>query len=67
MPKRKLKVEEFNPRGNYRTVGTASTLRLKGKWLQQAGFPAGATVELTAISPGVIEIRIHPVSEVKEA
>jgi hypothetical protein len=36
--KRKLKIEE---RGDYFARKTVPTVRLKGKWLQAAGFPAG--------------------------
>jgi len=60
--KRKLKVEEFNPHGDYRKTGSASMIRIKGRWLQRLGFPAGSSVELTAISPGVLEIRLYPIN-----
>jgi hypothetical protein len=53
--KRKLTVEDF--KADY-AARPASILRLKGQWLRAAGFHPGATVELAAISPGVIEIRV---------
>ena len=53
--KRKLTVEEHG--GGYGRTA-ASTIRLKGQWLRSLGFPPGAKVELTAISPGVLEIRL---------
>lgn len=33
-------------------------LRLKGRWLMQAGFHPGAPVTVQSPSPGVLEIRI---------
>lgn len=55
MSKRTLKIEE---RGDYSERKTFPAVRLKGKWLQSAGFPAGKHLELTVISPGVIELRV---------
>ena len=55
MKKRTLKIEE---RGDYATRKTTPVVRLKGKWLQAAGFPAGKHLELTVIAPGVIELRV---------
>ena len=55
--KRKLKVEEFNPGAKYR-ANPATTIRLKGQWLQRAGFLPGQHVTLTVVSPGVIELRL---------
>jgi hypothetical protein len=51
---RRLQVEAFgrakdNPK---------SLLRIKGRWLRQAGFPPRAHVDLTVITPGVMEIRL---------
>ena len=54
--KRKLTVKEFG--GGYRRGTPASTIRLKGQWLRRLGFEPGAAVELTAVSPGVLEIRL---------
>lgn len=33
-------------------------VRLSGKWLQAAGFNPGTHLDLTVISPGVIELRV---------
>ena len=55
MSKRTLKIEE---RGDFYRKRTVPTVRLKGKWLQAAGFPAGRHLELTVISTGVIELRV---------
>lgn len=35
-----------------------SHLRFRGKWLAAAGFHPGMTVEVTTISPGVMELRV---------
>jgi len=55
MSKRKLKIEsharEYGRKGG-------SMIRIKGQWLTRAGFPPGASVELTVCSPGVIELRL---------
>ena len=60
--KRKLKIEsqvQDNGRADYqRKTRRVSVVRLKGKWLQAAGFPPGQHLELTVISPGVIELRV---------
>lgn len=53
--KRKLKIES---RGDYHAKKTTPIVRLKGKWLQAAGFPSGKHLELTVIAPGVIELRV---------
>lgn len=42
------------------TASVASAINLDANWLRAAGFAPGTVVELTAISPGVIEIRICP-------
>lgn len=59
-PIRILTIENFNPNGRI-AKSCASLLRLKGCWLRDAGFPAGAQVMVKNISPGVIELRV-PVS-----
>ena len=60
--KRRLKIEEQhqdNGRADYlRRSRRVPAVRLKGKWLQAAGFPPGQHLELTVISPGVIELRV---------
>lgn len=58
--KRKLRVEEFNPGCKYKAK-PAAQVRLKGQWLQAAGFPPGMTVLVTVISHGVIELRLQGV------
>lgn len=62
--KRKLRVEEHN--ASFGKI-PASTIRLKGHWLRKLGFAPGASVELTAISPGVLEIRLCGVAPVHHA
>ena len=52
---RRLKIEE---RGDYFKKQTIPTVRLKGKWLQAAGFPPGKHLTLTVIAAGVIELRV---------
>jgi hypothetical protein len=37
---------------------TFSGIRLKGRWLTAAGFPAGRTVMVSVVSPGVLELRV---------
>jgi hypothetical protein len=32
-------------------------IRLTGRWLERAGFPPGQRVEVTCVSPGMIELR----------
>ncbi len=55
MSKRTLKIEE---RGDYFRKQTIPTVRLKGKWLQAAGFAPGRYLTLTIIAQGVIELRV---------
>lgn len=57
-PPRKLTIEDFNPSGRLRRHSAASLIRLKGCWLKQAGFHAGAQVAVNNPSPGVIELRV---------
>ncbi len=62
-----MKIEE---RGDYFRKRTVPTVRLKGKWLRAAGFPAGRYLTLTVVSPGVIELRVceqRPVDRAFEA
>ena len=33
-------------------------LRFRGKWLTAAGFHPGMSVEVTTLSPGVMELRV---------
>lgn len=57
-PKRTLKIEEQIQPCGYHRQRRVPMLRLKGKWMAAAGFNPGQSIELTAISPGVIEIRV---------
>lgn len=60
MKSRRITIEEHDPDGNgYAKRAAASKIRLKGRWLQDAGFPPGATVQITVVSRGVIEIRLN--------
>ena len=58
IPTRTLTIEDFNPVGYLNQTSNASLIRLKGCWLKQAGFHAGAQVTVTNPSPGVIELRV---------
>ena len=61
MTTRQLKVEEHDRdgRGYSKTRLPLPKIRLKGKWLQAAGFPPGMSVTVTVCSPGVIELRLN--------
>ena len=70
---RALKVEEIDEpmrtrdgQPTYRTR-TIPRVRLRGKWLQAAGFNPGAHLELTVISTGVIELRVCGPVQLKAA
>jgi len=56
--KRKLKIETMGDASRQYRHAPPVTIRLKGQWLRQLGFEPGRSVELTAISPGVLEIRL---------
>ena len=56
--KRKLKIESMGDSARKYRHAPPVTIRLKGQWLRMLGFEAGKSVELTAISPGVLEIRL---------
>jgi hypothetical protein len=64
MTTRLLTVEPF---GDFfgKTI-TASAVRLKGKWLQRAGFLPGQQVSLKIVGQGAIELRVQPPSEPPE-
>jgi hypothetical protein len=51
MEKRKLKVLRLNQTGG-------SHIRLRGQWLNSAGFHPGMWVKVSVKSPGVMEIRV---------
>ena len=53
---RRLKVEEHGTA--YKPGRRTSQVRLKGRWLVDAGFPSGTSVLVTVVSPGVIELRL---------
>ena len=53
-----LTIEDFNPNGHIARASIASLIRLKGCWLKDAGFHAGAHVIVINPSPGVIELRV---------
>ncbi|HWY29298.1 MAG TPA: SymE family type I addiction module toxin [Candidatus Acidoferrum sp.] len=52
---RTLKIEE---RGDAWAKKIYPAVRLKGKWLQTAGFPPGQRLIVKIVSPGVIEMRV---------
>jgi hypothetical protein len=51
---RTLKIEED---GDFWKGKTRPKIRLKGSWLEQAGFKSGSHVRVKSIAPGVIELR----------
>lgn len=54
---RTLRIEEhISPRQSGES--RSSKLRLKGRWLERAGFHPGAPVSVASPSPGVLEIRL---------
>lgn len=57
-PIRTLTIEDFNPAGRFKRSSTASIIRLKGCWLKQAGFHAGAQIKVSNPSSGVLELRV---------
>jgi len=61
---RTLKIEES---GDFWRRKTHPIVRLKGRWLQAAGFPPGNHLTLTVLSPGVIELRLRQPHETPAA
>jgi len=57
-PTRTLTIEDFNPNCRLQSSSQASLIRLKGRWLKQAGFHSGAQVAVSNPSAGVIELRV---------
>jgi len=53
---RTLKIEET---GDFWNGITLPKIRLMGRWLERAGFNPGSHVQVTCVSPGVIELRSH--------
>jgi hypothetical protein len=56
MKSRKLKIEMD---GDFWKGKIKPKIRLKGSWLEQAGFKAGSHVSVKSIAPGVIELRAN--------
>jgi hypothetical protein len=54
--KRRLKIEEKGVR--YNAAARCPMVRLKGKWLAAAGFPAGSQVEIKVYAPGCMDLRV---------
>lgn len=42
-------------------------IRLMGRWLERAGFSPGNCVQVTCVSPGLIQLRSPDASTVNEA
>jgi hypothetical protein len=55
--KRKIKIETTYPDGGSKPK---PMIRLKGKWLEAAGFPRGFNVEVTVIAPGCLQLAFNP-------
>jgi hypothetical protein len=53
MQTRKLKIEEEGDRWK----GIKPKIRVMGKWLERAGFKPGQHVQISCVSPGMIEMR----------
>jgi hypothetical protein len=53
-PVRKLKIEAD---GDFWKGHTKPKIRLRGHWLERAGFSSGSHVHVTCVAPGVIELR----------
>jgi hypothetical protein len=51
---RTLKIEQD---GDFWKGKTRPKIRLKGCWLEQAGFKPGSHVSVRSLAPGVIELR----------
>ncbi len=61
--RRTLKIEDLGDRWRRRT---SSGIRLKGRWLTSAGFPAGHRVTVAILSPGAMELRVVSEPETAE-
>ena len=53
---RTLKIEED---GDFWKGGIKPKIRIKGRWLERAGFKPGNHVNVKCIAPGVIELHSH--------
>ena len=60
--KRRLKIEKMGDPWRRRTM---AAIRLKGKWLEAAGFAPGNHALVTVLSPGVLELRVAQVEAVE--
>lgn len=58
-----IKIEEM---GDYARKKTVPSIRLKGKWLQAAGFPPGQHLQLKVVALGCLELRVITESESRE-
>jgi hypothetical protein len=58
-PVRTLKIEDL---GDPWRGKRCSGIRLKGRWLTNAGFPSGERVAVTVISPGSMQLHTIPES-----
>jgi hypothetical protein len=56
---RTLKIEED---GDFWKGKVRPKIRLKGCWLEQAGFKPGTHVEVKCVASGILELRSHPSS-----
>jgi hypothetical protein len=55
---RVIRIEDFNPKCRFQSVSCASYIRLKGRWLKEAGFHYGMQVLVEKIEEGIIELRV---------
>ena len=61
---RTLKIEAD---GDFWKGVTMPKIRVMGRWLERAGFSPGNRVQVTCVSPGVIDLRSPNASTVNEA
>ena len=52
-----LKVEEHYSEREYSSVVMTSRIRLKGKWLESAGFKPGDKARITELSSGKLLVK----------
>ena len=64
MPSRLLKIEED---GDFWKGNVKPKIRIKGRWLERAGFKPGTHVHVTCVATGVIELRSPNASTLSEA
>lgn len=63
MNPRTLKIEED---GDFWKGKIKPKIRLKGYWLEQAGFKPGSHVSVKSLAPGIIELRSHEATMMKD-